>query len=84
MIPETRDFARSEEGRQVIEVDARGLSCPEPLLLATDAVRASNGEEVRVLVSSTAARDNVKGVAKKAKREAVVEELGADFVVTIR
>lgn len=68
----------------MIEVDARGLSCPEPMLMATDAVRASGGEEVRVLVSSATARDNVRGVAKKAKRESVVEELGADFAVTIR
>ncbi|WP_172135938.1 sulfurtransferase TusA family protein [Adlercreutzia sp. ZJ473] len=68
----------------MIEVDARGLSCPEPMLMATDAVRSSNGEEVRVLVSSATARDNVRNVARKAKREAVVEELGADFAITIR
>lgn len=67
----------------MIEVDARGYSCPEPMLMATEAVRASNGEKVRVLVSSATARDNVKNVAKKAKRAARVEELGADFAVII-
>lgn len=67
----------------MVEVDARGLSCPEPMLLASDAVRSSGGETVRVLVSSAAARDNVVGVAKKAKRVAHVEAAGADFVVTI-
>ncbi|MDO4289810.1 MAG: sulfurtransferase TusA family protein [Eggerthellaceae bacterium] len=67
----------------MIEVDARGLSCPEPMLMATEAVKGSAGEAVRVLVSSATARDNVKGVAKKAKRQARVEESGADFIVTI-
>lgn len=67
----------------MIEVDARGYSCPEPMLMAADAVKASNGETVRVLVSSVSARENVKGVAKKAKRQASVEESGADFIITI-
>ncbi|MGN0038667.1 MAG: sulfurtransferase TusA family protein [Coriobacteriales bacterium] len=68
----------------MIEVDARGLSCPEPMLMARDAVKNSGGEPVRVLVSSTNARDNVVGVAKKAKRGATVEQSGADFIITIQ
>ena len=67
----------------MITVDARGYSCPEPMLMARDAVKSSNGEAVRVFVSSTNARDNVMGVAKKAKRGATVEQDGADFIVTI-
>lgn len=67
----------------MVEVDARGLSCPEPMMMAADAIKQNAGEQIRVLVSSTIARDNVCSVAKKRKRTATSERVGDDYIVTI-
>lgn len=67
----------------MIEVDARGLSCPEPVMLAMNALKTSGGEAVRVLVSSAIARDNVKALAVRKKRAVAVEQVGEDFALTL-
>ena len=46
------------------EVDARGLSCPEPVLLTAAALKKHKGETVRVLVSEPHTRMNVEKYAK--------------------
>ena len=45
------------------EVDARGLSCPEPLMLTAEALKAEKGA-VRVLVSEPHQKMNVEKYAK--------------------
>ena len=42
------------------EVDARGLSCPEPALLTAQALKSGSGVPLRVLVSEAYARQNVE------------------------
>jgi TusA-related sulfurtransferase len=46
-------------------VDARGLSCPEPVLLAKQAINRLRNGVLEVLVDSGTARDNVRRVAEK-------------------
>lgn len=65
------------------EVDARGLSCPEPVMLAADALKQAGTGSVRVLVSNATARDNVKALALKKKRSVAVEPMGEDFAIVI-
>ena len=45
------------------EVDARGLACPQPVLLAKQALDECTGEEIVVQVDSENARDNVARLA---------------------
>lgn len=66
------------------EVDARGLSCPEPAMMALEAINAFPGEEIRILVSSAVSKQNVSEIAKKRGREVVVEQDGMDFILTVR
>lgn len=40
-------------------VDARGRSCPEPVILARQGLAAAAGEELVVLVDTAVARENV-------------------------
>ncbi len=47
-------------------VDARGLSCPQPALLATQAIKKFGKGTVEVLVDSGTARENVSRLAKNA------------------
>lgn len=67
----------------MIEVDARGYSCPEPVLMAMQAVESSGGQPVRVLVSTAVARDNVIAMAEKKKKTASVEQADDDFAIVI-
>ena len=45
-------------------VDARGLSCPEPAMLARQAIRKMDRGTVEVLVVSGTARENVSRLGK--------------------
>jgi TusA-related sulfurtransferase len=40
-------------------VDARGLSCPQPVLLTMDAIKKANATDMVVLVDTEASRENV-------------------------
>ncbi len=63
-------------------VDARGLSCPQPVLLARKAME--EGEfPIEVLVDTGTSRDNVSRVAQKAGFKVKVEEKEGGFVVKI-
>ena len=46
------------------EVDARGLSCPEPVMLTADAIKKHGNETIKVLVSEVHTRQNVEEYAK--------------------
>ena len=45
------------------EVDARGLSCPEPVMLTAEALKGST-EPVKVLVTEAHQKTNVEKYAK--------------------
>lgn len=58
-------------GRQVKnmkEVDARGLSCPEPLMLTAEALKNANGP-IKVLVSEPHQKTNIEKFAKDKRKE---------------
>jgi len=55
-------------------IDARGLSCPQPVLLAQAAIRNIGHGTVCVLVDSETARDNVTRIAQKSGWQAVTGE----------
>jgi TusA-related sulfurtransferase len=40
-------------------IDARGLSCPQPVLMALDAIKKTRAAQLVVLVDSEASRENV-------------------------
>ena len=59
----------------MIEVDARGLSCPQPVI-ETKKVLDRKIEQVTVLVDNQAAYENVTRHAKAAKYEVAPEKDG--------
>ena len=56
-------------------VDARGLSCPEPLMLTAEALKNSD-ESVKILVTEPHQKMNVEKYAKDHGRKAVSTESG--------
>ena len=55
-------------------VDARGLSCPQPVMLASKAIKKMNGGTIEVLVDSGTGRENVSRLAKNSGWAVTVEE----------
>jgi TusA-related sulfurtransferase len=55
-------------------VDARGLSCPQPVMLTSKAIKKLNKGAIEVLVDSGTARDNVSRLGKNFGWAVTVEE----------
>ncbi len=55
-------------------VDARGLSCPQPVMLTSKAIKKLNKGAIEVLVDSGTARDNVSRLGKNSGWAVTVEE----------
>jgi selenium metabolism protein YedF len=65
-----------------IEVDARGLPCPQPVLKTKDMLEQAGGEALVVIISSEASRDNVLRFLKNAGVEIdKLEQKGGDYYV---
>ena len=67
----------------MIEVDTKGLSCPEPVLMVQDALKKNPKETIRVESDRATPRDNIVKLAKREGRNASVEEVDGVFVITI-
>lgn len=61
-----------------IQVDARGLSCPQPVILSKQAILAGQFP-IDVLVDSVTSRENVRRMAEKAGCKVRIEEVGSEF-----
>jgi TusA-related sulfurtransferase len=55
-------------------VDARGLSCPQPALMARQAIQKMDKGTVEVLVDSATARENVSRLAKNSGWAVTIED----------
>ena len=60
------------------QVDARGFSCPQPVIMARKAIR--EGEfPIEVLVETVTSRENVRRMAEKVGVQVEVQEAGDEF-----
>ena len=57
----------------MIEIDARGLSCPIPVVKTKQAMDKNPSEEITVLVDSNVAKENVSRLAETKKYSIEVE-----------
>lgn len=65
-------------------VDARGLSCPQPVLMAMQAMRAGGSSEIEVVVDNEASRENVSRAARSQGWRVVVDERdGGEFTLSL-
>lgn len=66
------------------EIDARGLSCPEPVMLTKQALDTGEAE-LTVMVDNGAAKENVSRQAKSHGKTATVEQnADGDFIIHIK
>lgn len=64
-------------------IDARGLSCPQPVLLFLTAAKKTPDGSFTVLVDNEASRENVTRAARNGGFTVDVAEDGADFRLDI-
>lgn len=67
----------------MVEVDARGMSCPEPLMLTSEALNKHPGEILKVLVSETYSKTNIEKFVKNKGKKVTVKEVGLEFELII-
>lgn len=67
----------------IINVDARGCACPEPVIKTKNAIGREH-DAVVVLVDNQTALENVKRFAAKHKHQVSVEELDGDYRLTLK
>lgn len=66
-----------------ILIDARGLSCPEPVLMARQALRDHPGGGFTVAVSSATARDNVAGLLAGKGFLPAIEDTQGEWLIAV-
>ena len=64
------------------DIDARGLSCPQPVFLTLKAIEAGDFP-IRVTVDNATAKANIRRMAQGKKFNVEIEENGEDSVLTI-
>jgi len=63
----------------MIEVDARGFSCPIPVVTAKKALEDNPEEKVAVLVETAVSKENVSRLAKSKGYSVEVEEVADEY-----
>jgi TusA-related sulfurtransferase len=65
----------------MIEVDARGRSCPEPVVMAKKALDQYDGQEITVQVDTNVAKENVSRLATNSGFSVKLEENGKEVKI---
>lgn len=63
-------------------LDARGLSCPEPVIMIRGAMK-TNESEYQIIVDNQTAKENVSRYAKHQGYQVTVKEEGGEYTLTI-
>ncbi len=64
----------------MVQIDARGMSCPQPVLMTQKALK-QYPEGVEVLVDNITAKNNVERYMKKAGYKISIEKKENDFML---
>ena len=67
----------------MIEVDARGLSCPIPVVRTKKAINENPTAMITVLVDDTTAKENVSRLAKSEGYSVKIEEIRDGFCLRL-
>jgi tRNA 2-thiouridine synthesizing protein A len=67
------------------KVDARGLACPQPVLLTMEAMKSTSDSEIEILVDNEASRENVgRAAVSQGWNVGQSDEVGEDFRILIK
>ena len=75
-------FRHTLKGERMKKVDARGLSCPEPVIRAKNAME-SGDKEYEILVDNVVAKENVSRFATHQGYQVQATEQGDDILLKL-
>lgn len=64
-------------------VDARGLSCPQPVVMTKKALEGTDIHEVLTIVDNAAALENVSRMVKTLNLESMIDEKEGEYYISI-
>ena len=67
----------------MIELDVRGLSCPEPVIMTMDAMEANPGMRIRVIADEAHTRKNLEKMFKYQGKKSTTEEKNGEYIITV-
>ncbi|MDS1003690.1 sulfurtransferase TusA family protein [Clostridium sp. FAM 1755] len=67
----------------LVQIDARGVSCPQPVLMTKKALE-NNKEGIDVIVDNMTARGNVERFMKNSGYKVTIKEKEDDFILSAR
>lgn len=65
-------------------IDARGLSCPQPVIMTRNAIKGMESGSVKVLVDTMTQVYNVSRSAEKLGWGAEYEQAGTEFQISLK
>ena len=66
-------------------IDARGLSCPQPVLMTLETIKKVNKGSLTVLVDTETSKENVlRAAASQGWQEAGVQEQAGSYEITLQ
>ncbi len=65
-------------------IDARGRSCPEPVIMTKNAIDSNPNEPIKVIVNAYVAVENISRFVKNKGYKVDVEENGDEYTLNIR
>lgn len=65
-------------------VDARGLSCPVPVVMVQNAVKSEKPQELEVLVDAMVCVENITRYANSQGFDVSYEEVDGDYKMTLK
>ncbi len=74
----------ADENKKVSTVDARGLSCPQPVILTKRALDGKSGGTVEILVDTVTSRENVIRFAEHAGWKTSWADKDGGFAITAK
>lgn len=64
-------------------IDARGLSCPQPVILVKKAIERWDKGAIEVLVDTATAKENVSRMATNSGFQVDVQETDGEFILKL-
>lgn len=68
----------------MVEVDARGFSCPVPVVMVKKAIEQNPKESVTVLVETAVSKENVSRLANSQNYSVEIQETGGEFRLILK
>ena len=65
------------------KIDARGLSCPQPVVLVKKAMDRLGKGEIEVCVDTVTSKENVSRLARNTGFHVTVQEMGEEFLLKL-